>query len=351
MAYETQTKEAILDRMLALVNPLIDKAQGSIVYDMQSPAAIEIALAYIELDRLLDQGFADTTFGELLDRRVGEMGITRKAAVKSAGQVTFAGTDGTVIPAGTVLSTESTDPVYFTTNAAATIAAGSVSVAATEQGGGVRGNVAAGEIKIVVGDLAGSVTVSNAAAFIGGVDAESDESLLLRYYDRVRTPGTSGNANQYKEWAKEIAGIADAKVYPVWNGAGTVKVVLLDGNQRAPTAAKVTEVADHIEAVRPIGATVTVQGVVEVPIDVVLDATIASYTTLEEVTAQLTAGLKEYLSGLAFKDPLVRYTQVQRVVLDVPEIVDYVGLTVNGGTSNIEIADGSVAVLGTVTVT
>lgn len=350
MAYENQTKEAILERMLALVDPTIDKGQGSIVFDMLSPAAIETALAYIELDLLLDKGFADSTYGELLDRRAGEMGVTRKIAVKAAGSLTFTGTDGTVIPAGAVVSTDSTDPVFFTTNAAGTIAGGSITVAATERDGGVRGNVAVGEIKIVLGDLAGSVTVTNAAAFTGGVDAESDEALLVRYYDRVRSPATSGNANQYKVWAKEISGISDAKVYPIWNGAGTVKVVLLDGNKRSPVATKVTEVSDYINSVKPIGATVTVQGATEVPINVVVDATIASYATIESVTAQFQAGITDYLGGLSFTDPLVRYTQIQRVILDVPDIVDYVGLTVNGGTANIEIADGSVAVLGTVTV-
>lgn len=352
MAYEAQTKEEILARMLATVADDIDKRQGSIVHDMLSPAAIEAALLYIELDNVLDKGFADTAFGEYLERRTAEMGVTRKPAVKAAGSVTFTGTDGTTIQTGQRVSTDSLAPVYFVTKADAVIgASGSATVAIEAEVGGKAGNVAAGAISVTVGNITGVASVTNAAATDGGSDPESDEDLLARYMDRVSTPSSSGNGANYRQWAKEIAGISDAIVYPVWNGNGTVKVVLLDTDNSTPTQAKVDEVASYIESIRPIGATVTVVGAVEVPIDVTLDATIASYTTLEAVTADLTKGLSDYLSGLAFKDPLVRYTQIQRVILDIPDIVDYSGLTVNGGTANIEIANGSVAVAGTVTVT
>ena len=49
-------------------------------------------------------------------------------------------------------------------------------------------------------------------------------------------------------------------------------------------------------------------------------------------------------------DPLVRYNRIANVILDIPAVIDYEVLTVNGGTDSIPIEPEAVAVLGTVTV-
>jgi uncharacterized phage protein gp47/JayE len=349
--YETQTKAAILQRMLDASPTDIDKRSGSVTNDLLSPASIELALAYAELDNVLAFGFADTTYGPYLDLRAGEYGLTRKPAIKSVGALTFSGPNGTVIPTGTIASTGGSTPVYFVTTAAATIIAASITVAAKAQDAGALANVSISAVNVLLGDLVGVVTVTNAVNFDGGADQESDVALLARYLERARRPATSGNANQYRQWALEVPGVSDAKVYPVWSGAGTVKVVLLDDEKTAPAPSVVTEAATYIESQRPIGATVTVEGAVEVAINVSVDVALAPGATLAEVKALIEAGVSAYLAGLAFTDPLTRYTRIANVILDIPPVVDYVGLTVNGGTSNIVIADGSVAVLGTVVVT
>lgn len=347
--YEDQTKATILQRMLDATSADIDKRTGSITYDMLSPAAIELALAYIELNNVLNFGFADTTFGPYLDLRADEYGLTRKASVKSVGSLTFSGPNGTVIAAGTQASTGGNTPVTFITTEAGTIASGSVTVDAEALVGGASGNVALNTITQLIGDLVGVVTVNNAANFDGGADTETDAALLARYYERARNPATSGNAAQYRQWALEVAGISDAKVTPVWAGAGTVKVVLLDDDKTAPASSVVTEVADYIETVRPVGATVTVVGATEVAINVSGTYTLASGAVIADARAQILAGLTAYLKTLAFVDPVVRYTQIANVVLNAEAVVDYSALTVNGGTGNITIASGSVAIAGTVT--
>ncbi len=77
-------------------------------------------------------------------------------------------------------------------------------------------------------------------------------------------------------------------------------------------------------------------------------------STLEEIRNLIAVGTQTYLQQIAFnrKDPLVRYTRIAAVLLDIPIIVDYSELTINGNASqqNIEIGSGQVAVLGTVTV-
>jgi len=349
MAYENQTQAAILQRMLDATSPSIDKRQGSITYDMLSPASIELALAYIELDNVLKFGFADTTYGPYLDLRCGERGVYRKQAIKAVGSVTFSGPNGTVIPKGTEVSTGGNTPIYFATTADVTIAGGTATAGAEAKIGGNNGNVTIGAIRNVIGPLAGILTVTNAATFNGGTNTESDADLLARYIETVRRPATSGNANQYRQWALEIAGISDARVYPIWNGNGTVKVSLLDSNKRAPSAQKVAEVAAYLESNRPVGATVTVVPATEVAINVSATYTLKPGATLAEARTQISAGLADYLKKLAFTDPIVRYTQIANVVLEADAVIDYTNLTVNGGITNITVSDGSVAVVGSVT--
>lgn len=357
--YEDQTKAAILERMLAASPDDIDKRQGSVTYDLLSPAAIEMTGLYTALDTVLELGFADTTSGEYLDRLAAEFGLTRKPAVKATGTLTFTGPDGTAIPAGTIASTGGDNPVYFVTKAAATIVKTSVTVAAEAEEPGADGNVSIGAINTMVGDLVGIVTVTNAVNFEGGVDTESDEALLARYYERARRAVTSGNANHYRQWALEVPGVSDARVYPIWNGPGTVKVVLLGVDKTAPDAPVIEAAQKYIdptqdgrgEGAAPIGAIATVQGAVEVPINIAAEVDLAPGATLDEVKAQVEAGARAYLETLAFRDPIVRINQIGNVILDIPPVIDFNNLTLNGTTGNIAVNDGEVAVLGTVTIT
>jgi uncharacterized phage protein gp47/JayE len=222
-------------------------------------------------------------------------------------------------------------------------------VAAEAEVGGVAGNVASGAItSLAAGDLYGIVTVTNAASFDGGTDAEDDPSLLARLKDRLQKPATSGNANHYRQWALEVAGVGDAKVYPTWNGGGTVKVVLLDADKTPPVQSVIDAAIAHIEGSRPVGATVTVVGATEAPINISATLTLASGKSSADAVAEITSMVVAYLKTLAFVDPTVRYSKIASLVLDAESVDDYANLTVNGGTANITVADGSVAVIGTV---
>jgi uncharacterized phage protein gp47/JayE len=354
--FETETKEAVLERLIDGIADDIDKRQGSVVQDLLSPAAIELAQVYVALDQVLTFGFAtEDTPSNYLDLRCAELGVYRKPSVQAIGQVTFEGPEGTVIPEGTRIRTDEAEPVYFVTTQEGTILNGNVTVNATGEFGGVSGNVLQGEISIVLGDLAGIVTVTNEFPFDGGVDTESDESLITRYYDKVRKPATSGNVYHYEQWAKEVAGVGDAKVYPLWNGAGTVKVVLLDDEKTTPAQTIVDAAIAHINDSAPIGATVTVVGATEMPINVSATLTLAQGADINDVTTQFSEALAEYLKSLAFitnehtgEPELIRYTQIANLLLGVPQIIDYTNLTVNGGSANIQPASEEVGVVGTV---
>lgn len=347
--YEQQTKGAILQRMLDASPADLDKRQGSVTYDLLSPAAIELAHAYIELDNVLKFGFAGPQQpSEFLDLRAAEFGLARRPSVKAEGELRFKGDDHIVIPRGTAVSTEDEDPVVFVTVDEATIKQGSAVVKAAAAVGGRSGNVAAGRITLVRGNLSGVLTVTNPLPFVNGADTESDESLLGRYFDRVRRPATSGNAWHYREWALEVPGVGDVKVFPVWNGGGTVKLSVLSDDKRAPVPTIIERVRAAVEERRPVGAQVTVSPAVEVKIDVSAAIKLMPGAVLEDVRTKFQRQLAAFLAGLAFHQTLVPYNRVFGLLLDVEEVLDFSQLTINGTSGNLELAEEQVAVAGMV---
>ncbi|WP_127506625.1 baseplate J/gp47 family protein [Paenibacillus humicus] len=346
--FDDQTTAAILQRMLTAIAPDIDKRQGSVAYDLLAPSALELAQAYIALTTALELGYAETASGEYLDRRAAERGITRKAAVAAEGYVTFAGAVGTAIPAGTTVTTSGDIPIAFTTQAAAVVGQ---SVAVRAAIAGASGNVAAGAVNLVVGNLAGVLTVTNTAAFTSGSDAESDDSLRARYFDDVRTPATSGNSAHYREWAKEVAGVYDARVFPLWNGPNTVKVALLAEDKRAPGQSVIDAANAHIQEMRPILANVTVVGVTEILANISVKLTLKEGGVLADAVEQIRANVTKYLADLAFNDLVVRYAKIAECILNAADVLDYENLTVNGGTGNFQLAEDQVAVTGAIVTT
>jgi uncharacterized phage protein gp47/JayE len=361
VAYESETFDTIMERMLARLPDDIDKSEGSPIYDMLAPAAIELEQAYMEMDNVLNLGFADTTYGEYLDRRAAEQGLTRKAAVAATGEVTVTGPEGTLIPAGTVFATSGDSPIYFEATIDATISGGSANISIQAQYPGAAGNVDAGKITVMVGELADVISVTNDEPTSGGIDEESDDELLARYIEKVSTPITSGNKYQYEQWAKSITGVSDAKCYPLWNGPGTVKVVLVDEEKRSPSQSIIDAVTNYIESQRPIGASVTVVGVTEVPIDISADLTLQAGVSIDDVKTQITNNLTSYFKTVAFADDsvdtvaandgVVRYSKIANAIYDASGVIDYANLRVNGGAANIVLNDDEVPVVGAVLVT
>ncbi|MGB9903035.1 MAG: baseplate J/gp47 family protein [Desulfotomaculales bacterium] len=348
--FESQTFDAIMQRLLAAVPDDLDKREGSFIWDALSPAAIELAQAYIELDRVIKLGFVQTTYGQYLDYRAAEHGLTRKAATKATGQVTITGSPGTVVPAGSLFATGA--GVQFATTAEVTISeTGQVTANIEAVVAGTSGNVPASAITVIPVSIPGVTTVTNASPTSGGTDTETDADLLDRLLEKVRQPATSGNVAHYRQWAKEVAGIGDAKIFPEWSGPGTVKIVVIDSNKQPVSAEIVQSVADHIEGVRPIGAAVTVISAQGLNIDVTATVSLDPAYTIDQIRPVFEAALVDYLKSIAFQQDYVSYAKIGSLLLDTPGVLDYSNLIVNGGTGNVVVGAEQVAVKGTVTLT
>ncbi|RCX22614.1 putative phage protein gp47/JayE [Fontibacillus phaseoli] len=360
---QEKNEEMIMQRMLERVPSDIDKSEGSFIWDAQAPVAFVLAEAAGWAQQVLQRGFAGTAYGEYLNLRAAEHGITRRAAVAATGAVRFTGVPGAVVPAGTVVATPADEitaeaSIEFETTESVALGADGLGVASIRASmTGRMGIVPAGVITVMSSPVGGITAVTNPKETRGGADTESDELLLERFYAQVRNQGTSGNKAQYLKWAGEVPGVGGVQVRPLWNGPGTVGIYLLDAEKRAANAEIVTAVQEYIdptmdgqgEGMAPAGPVVKVMAAEEVPIHLSVRLTLAAGATRDEVQKSIEFGILAYLKTLAFADPLVRFTRIAAVLLDIPPIVDYADLTVNGRSdANIEILSGQVAVLGTV---
>ncbi|MGM1048645.1 MAG: baseplate J/gp47 family protein [Bacillota bacterium] len=349
---EEQTYEAILERMLERIPDQIDKREGSIIYDALAPSATELAQMYVELENSMNLKFAATASGEYLDRSIAWSGIVRKQATKAQLLGLFSGQNA--VPMDVPLGSRfSLDP--FNYKVIKRVETGQYVLECESTG--KEGNRRFGTL-LPLDYINGLVKAELSELWVPGEDTESDEALYDRYREKISRPVTSANRNQYELWARENSGVGKAKAFPLWNGPGTVKVVLLNNDMRSPTVSVVEAVQKYVdptqdgmgEGAAPVGSVVSVVGATEVPIDIDVKVTLLEGAGMDGIHGLLEDAVRKYLKDLAMVDPLVRYNRIANVVLDMPQVIDYEMLTVNGGVESILIEPEAVAVLGTVTV-
>lgn len=359
--FSNETTEIVHERMLNRIEVPIDKRQGSITYDFTRYPAIEFEQAYMQLNNVLDYGFAETSYGEYLEMRCGEVGLTRKEAVQATGQLTFTGPTGLHVPAGTEVSTTNAeDPIVVRTLQSFTFESASlpVTVNAIAVVGGRAGNAPADSLVVLLGDLSSeAITVTNEFSFEEGHEEESDEALKLRYKIRTQTIVAPGNEPYYRLLATSVPGVLDARVYPRWQGKGTVRIVCLSPNKLSPSATVIQNVIDKINTGLLLGVDPTIEAVQEVPIDIDVTLTLkeaivgSREDAIEQLVDTIAPYLVEYFASLAFNDLVVRYSRIGDALLDAEPVLDYEDLRINGLTSNITVQDYQVPVLGRLSIT
>jgi uncharacterized phage protein gp47/JayE len=351
--YESQTYKVILQRMLDRVPTDVDAREGGVIYDALAPAAMELSQMYQELDTNLNQASAQTATGTYLDLRVLDYGITRKPATKAIQKGLFYDASNAPfdVPIG---SRYSAGGLNFSVTTR--IAAGQFELEC--ETAGAAGNAVSGTL-LPIDYVNGLSSANISALLIPGTDTETDDALRKRYSERVNAPSTSGNKADYRKWALEVDGVGDAVIIPIWDGPGTVKVVILDATKKPASGSLVGDVQAYIDPVAgtgqgkaPIGATVTVAAATAVNINITATIVLSGSRTLGQVKSDFEVAITEYLKTIAFAaDPSVKYVRIGSILLDVPGVQDYSALQVNGGTGNVTVGTGAVAVKGTVTLT
>jgi uncharacterized phage protein gp47/JayE len=352
--YADKTKNVIHAEILSNISDNYDKTAGNPVYNITEATSIELGNIYSDLDEVVEKIDIDNLTGTELEQRVnGKTGLNRKTATKATSQLSVTGT-GT-ITIGDIFETAS-GIQYLSAETKVITTSGIVNIECNQYGS--VGNVPANQIIYMPITITGITAVNNASAVTNGYDAETDKELLDRYYEKIKTPATSGNKAQFKNWAKEITGVGDAKIFPLWNGNNTVKVVIINSNKQPASTDLVTTVQTYIDpeitglgnGCAMIGCYCTVVSATSKSITVSFSATIDTNYTTEQVQANVENSITEYFKDIAFVENYVSYAKIGSLVLGSAGVLDYTNLLVNSGTANITIADTEVAILGGVTI-
>lgn len=335
--YEDMTYENILQGMLNRVPDDIDKREGSVIYDALAPAAYFLADQYFQLGNFIDLVLPDTALGEYLDRTVSVYGITRKPATAAVRKMITSG----AVEIGTRWGISS---LVYIVNKALT----ETEYAVICETNGTIGNQYSGEMQAL--STVSGITATLGDIITAGTDEENDDAMRARFYEKVRLPATSGNAYHYQQWALEVPGVGAAKVIPLGDGPGTVTILVVDSD-KAVSPTLPGKVAEYIETVRPIGATVSVLSPDVLEINIAANVQLDGSESLEQAKQVFKTELTDFLKNLTFSGKRVSYAKIGNVLLDVPGVSDFDMFTINGVIGNIAVGDRQVPVVGTISLT
>lgn len=348
--FENLTYDVLLNRMLAGVPNTLDKREGSIIYDALAPAAVELKLMYIELDRILQETFADTASREYLILRTAERGITPNLATKAVlkGEFNIDVDIGVRFSLGQLnyKVVEKLDTGEYKLEC---------------ETAGTEGNANLGRL-IPIDYISGLESAELTELLIPGEDEESTESLRQRYFENLSSQAFGGNVSDYKEKVNALDGVSGVKVYPVWNGGGTVKLTILNSEFHAPSETLLSEIQSFIDPVEnagegvgiaPIGHVVTVEGVKEERIHITTNLTYEIGRTWEDVQDYVFQEIDDYFLELSktWQDEenlIVRISQIETRLLGAAGIMDISGTSINDMEQNYVLDENSIPIRGDV---
>lgn len=351
-----QTKDEITNDILADIPDTYQKTVGFPIHDFIKAISIYLSKILECAKTVLSWQNVDNMKGEVLRRWVFQRrGIKWKSATSSKTVLTTTGT-GFSISAGTIIG-ESDTGLYFACVNDVVSSTGVEEIEVECTTAGTIGNIPVGAITKIPVTIDGLSTIYNNIEATGGYDDETDDALRERYYEDLQLPIVSGNKNHYRQWAREITGVKDAKVKALWDGDNTVKVIILDEENLIANDDLVKEVQNYIDPYTlledgtkegwgegngqaPCGAYCTVESAIAKELTVSTTIELLTGYDLETVKANVKKSINEYLKSIAFSEQgLVSYTQISAYILKAEGVKDHTGMLLNGGTDNIKVLD------------
>ncbi len=347
--YENISYEEILERMLNLVPSHLDRREGSIIMNAVAPCAMELYLAYTEFDKIIAESFADTQSRDFLIRRAAERGLSPMPATASRWICNIL---GNVEIGHRFRSGEFTFKVID-------YAGIDLFLLECEQLGSAS-NVLEEEL-LPIDYISVLIHCYFESLDTKGQDEEDTETFRNRYFEFVNAQPFGGNRADYIEKARSIAGISAVKVVSIWNGPGTVKLVILGADNKSPVQSFVEEVQNIFDPTKdgggnglvPIGHICTVEGAKTVAVNLSFSY---SKNSQEDIYDAIINAIDDYFAVLVKKwgntDFItVRKSQLEAQLLSVDGVEDILNFRINGSENNLVLGYDTIAVRGEVDAT
>ena len=295
-----------LELMLSYVPENIDKREGSIIYDAVAPAAMVLAEQSLQLANIVKQTYVKTADDEFLDYRATEYGTARypatytKALARAVGDTE----DGTVdnIRVGDRFASVQDEPVFYKV----TYVNENKTFVLTAETAGTGPNSYIGQVLPVTPNdritYAEIIEVSAPAR-----DTETDDHLRARLLAENRWLAYGGNVADYLDMTSKIHDVGATQVYPTWDGAGTVKLVILNNDLMPASSTLVKKVKEEIDpeesttqgyGLAPIDHSVTVTAPETFTVGITMNVTIADSANVDTIKANIKTSLEEFFKSL-----------------------------------------------------
>lgn len=358
---QSESVEEICERLFQLAKENnIDITEGSIFFNAVKPVALDQAerdqFKRIELFKIM---WPDWSYGIWLEMLGEASGTTpKKQPTHAEGTLKIKGVPGTLIPIGFVFATRAVDKnpsVLFKAKQPVTIDSSglaSISIQAVEAG--TKGNVDTGTITLMSVPMNGIISITNEQPTTGGTDLEDEESFRQRVLNSNKQEKLSGADSDYIRWSEEVDGVGKAYIIPEWNGAGTVKVVVIDANGLPANQSILDSVQQHIApfgknrgGLAPVGHLVTVVAPLQRLINYQFSWELSPDVNAQETEDKFKAALLSYYKEVGVGGT-VYYNRVGALLINLEGVVNYSGLTVNGGVGDVQLAGDEYPGTGTV---
>lgn len=317
-----------------------------------------IHLLFGFLDWIFEQAFLITATSRTFIRWWGvTFGVEIREATFAEFDIVSTGNAGAVISDGTIYTRD--DGVQYVTSGEVILdgnGEGTVRLVAIQSG--ATPNVEVGDIVSLNSTIAGvesEATVSSIETI--GENEEDLELYRQRILNRIQLPPLGGSANDYIQWALEVAGVTRSWVLPLNQGPGTVGVSFVNDNADPiiPDSTKINEVETYIQGLKPVTAQLTVFA--PTPLDFDIDISIQPNTT--EVQDNITSELDDLIrrdANLAgsYKGPgqtndgKILLSKIRQAIGLAVGLEDYEINTINGNApDNVTPSQGELIVPGT----
>ena len=340
------TQDDIIERINGRLTIDANLLEGGFSQDIIESVAYELAnLKDVEIDGIIDRVFVTTAKGEDLDKVGADYGIYRRQDAAAVVYLEIEGSENAVVNS-TVKATYNN--LVFTVQEYKVIdSTGKVSVKAKCETLGSIGNVPANTITQFLTTYSGLTSVNNPAKAYDGFDVEDDETYRQRILDYLAEDATNANEAQYRQWAMSVTGVQKAVIKSAETmGAGNVGVYIaaVGGTVSAELKAAVKS---YIESVQPINATVIVNGLTYVDMDVSATVVLKSGYTTTEVKTEFEGLFGAYLKTV---DTVVSYFKVSDLLYQCSGVEDVTTYTLNNDNESVTLDDTDYPVIGEVTI-
>lgn len=318
----------MMDWLVSAASPITDLNIGSATRTFMEALAVPLAENNVRDQELVKRFYVQTATGAWLDMRAAELGMSRILAAPTLRLVTASHTAGAsvTIPVGTLFKTlpgASVQVIYqVTAQAVLPTGSASVNVSVVSTTTGAATAIPDGTALQQTGTfLAGIGTLLTSTITSAGVDQETDTALRARVLDRIQHPLGPGTSSDYREWALMQPGIVSVSVLPLWNGPGTVEVLVLGPANTIPSASTIAAVQAAIDpapsgsgaGLAPIGAYVTVIAPALATVDVQVVITAGSGFDTTAVRANVVTAIRTYINALGVGET-VKYAALSSVI-------------------------------------